>query len=293
MATPVGLKNLYYALLDTDPVGGTPTYQAPVRIVGAIKANINPNAASETLFADDGPMETATALGKIELELETADLPLDVQAVLLGHTRAGGVLYRKAEDIPPWVAIGFKSMKSNGKYRFVWLVKGKFLVPELNHETKKEGITFQTPTIKGVFAKRDSDDVWIKQTDEDDADYTASIGANWFTTVEGTPDTTPPTVTTNILDGDTGVSLSTTVVFTFSETLLTSCINTGNFFLMTASGTTVDGTLAVDATRKIVTFTPDANLVTATDYIAVATVGAKDVAGNSIATNKVVNFTTA
>jgi phi13 family phage major tail protein len=183
MPTQIGLKDLYYSVMTTDPIGGTATYNTPVRIAGAISANINPNPSMETLFADDGPMEVATALGQIELELNVADLPFEVQAALLGHTVSAGVMLRKGSDIPPWVALGFKSLKSNGKYRYVWLTKGKFMVPELNHQTKQDGIEFQTPTINGSFVKRDSDDVWIRQADEDGSGYVASTGTNWFTSV--------------------------------------------------------------------------------------------------------------
>jgi len=180
----IGLKELHYALLTTD-TEATILYATPVKIAGAIQANINPNAANETLFADDGPMETASSLGQIELELIAADIPLDIQAALLGHTiSAKGVLRRSAGDIPPWVAIGFQTLKSNGKYRFVWLLKGKFTQPERKHETRGDKVNFQTPTIKGNFVKRDHDDDWILETDEDTTGYTESIGTGWFTQVD-------------------------------------------------------------------------------------------------------------
>jgi len=178
----IGLKDLHYALLQQDDENGV-VYSAPVRIAGAVQANINPNASLETLFADDGPMETSASMGKIELELIAADFPLEVQAILLGHTVSGGVLKRKASDVPPWVAIGFKSLKSNGKYRFVWLLKGKFNQPEQNHETKGDTVNFQTPTLNGSFVKRDFDDEWIHQTDEDMTNYVDSIGSGWFDAV--------------------------------------------------------------------------------------------------------------
>lgn len=179
----VGLRDLHYAILTSDTASGV-TYQAPVKIIGAIQANINPNPSVETLFADDGPMDTAATLGQIELELIASDFPAEVQAALLGHTLdADGVLHRKASDTPPWVAIGFRSLKSNGKYRYVWLLKGKFMVPEQNHETKGDSINFQTPTLKGVFVKREYDDEWEKQIDEDTTDASSTVISGWFTSV--------------------------------------------------------------------------------------------------------------
>jgi phi13 family phage major tail protein len=175
----IGLKDLYYATLISDASDGA-TYNTPVQIVGAITANINPNSTNATLFADDGPMETASQLGLIELEMNAADIPLSVQKVLLGaDTMTSGVLLKKSTDVPPWVAIGFRSIKSNGNYRYVWLVKGKFREPELNHETKGDAINFQTLTLNGQFVKREYDEVWYKSTDEDGAGY-ADVSATWF-----------------------------------------------------------------------------------------------------------------
>ena len=184
----IGLRNLVYAKMLTDPAYGTgqATYEAPKPIAGAISANVNPNASTETLFADDGPFESATTIGQIEVELNVADLPLEVQAELLGHTYQNGVLIRKAGDVPPWVAIGFKSLKSNGKFRYTWLAKGKFTIPEQNNQTKGDSIEFQTPTIVGSFVKRECDDEWERHIDEDDANFTTTMAQNWFNNPYGT-----------------------------------------------------------------------------------------------------------
>lgn len=177
----IGLRDVYYAVLTQDEVGTGVAYDSPERIIGAITANINPNSSTETLFADDGPMEVATTLGDIELELVVADIPLPVQATLLGHTydASDGTLVKKSEDVPPWVALGFRALKSNGNYRYVWLLKGKFNVPEESHETRGDSIDFQTPTINGSFTRRDYDDEYQRVGDEDETNFS---GVDWFTT---------------------------------------------------------------------------------------------------------------
>ena len=178
--TKVGLDLVYYALLTSDASDGA-VYATPVRLTGGIVANINPNATSGTLFADDGPLEVASQLGMIELELQLADIPLTEQGILLGSDAvASGILYNKSTDTPPWLAIGFKSMKSNGNYRYYWLVKGKFRNIEDNSETKDDSINWQTGTIMGQFVKRDYDDVWKKMADEDESTY-VDAGDDWFT----------------------------------------------------------------------------------------------------------------
>ena len=63
MAT-IGLRDVHYAILQSDTPTGA-TYDTPERLVGAISANVNPNTSSATLFADDGPYDSAsTQIGR-------------------------------------------------------------------------------------------------------------------------------------------------------------------------------------------------------------------------------------
>ena len=185
----VALKDLYYAILTVDTASdNVAQYDTPVLITGLIKANINPNSNIDTLFADDGPYDTASQLGKIALELNVADLSLEQRIALLGKSAlTAGVMFDGSEDSPPWLAIGFKSKKSNGKYRYVWLLKGKFSEPEDNSETQGDTVNFQTPTITGNFVTRECDGNWRKRTDEDVTGYVAATGTNWFTDGPDTP----------------------------------------------------------------------------------------------------------
>jgi phi13 family phage major tail protein len=173
----VGLRDLHYALLTKDDTTGV-TYETPMHMAGAILAKITAKSNTETLYADDGPAETAVALGEIEVELETKDLSLSDQAALLGHTLENGVLLRSAHDLPPYVALGFRSRKSNGKYRYVWIYKGRFELPEQEFKTQEDKPEFQTPKIKATFIKREFDDLWQAMGDEDETGFTA--GATWF-----------------------------------------------------------------------------------------------------------------
>ena len=181
MAT-IGLRDVHYAILSTDTKEGA-SYATPELLSGAIAANVNPNTSSATLFADDGPYDSATTLGEIELELNMADIPPKHAAALLGHTYKNGVLIKKASDQPPYVAIGYRSLKSSGAYRYTWLYKGKFTDGEQANNTKGDSIEYQTPTITGSFVKRDFDDMWQAEADSDDTALGENVIANWFKAV--------------------------------------------------------------------------------------------------------------
>jgi phi13 family phage major tail protein len=177
----IGLRNVVYTKLLTDVVGSEATYGPVKPLAGAISGNINPNSTNDTLFADDGPYEIGTTLGGVTLDLNVADLPLEAQADLFGHTMTTeGILMRKSTDVPPWIAVGFKTLKSNGKYRYTWLNKGKFTIPEQQNETKADKIKFSTPTAKGNFVRRECDDEWERHTDEDATGFTQTTADQWF-----------------------------------------------------------------------------------------------------------------
>ncbi len=184
---PIGLTNLVYAILESDtaPEGTSPgaaVYDESVRVLGAITANFSPNASNDTLFADDGPYETASTLGAMTLELNVADLPPVNRAELLGATYDvnTGLLIHTADDIPPYVAVGMSVKKSNGASRLIWYLKGKFSAPDDNNQTKAESINWNTPTISGNFLKRDADNQWRVSAETDDTNVPEAIKASWF-----------------------------------------------------------------------------------------------------------------
>lgn len=191
MATRIGCDNLVYALMDKEDTATTPpTYKEAEPAIGVMSVNINPNGAQETLFADDGPMETASTLGKIEVEIQKAYLTTKNKAELLGHQidAKGGLVYGDS-DVAPWTAIAFRTLKSNGNYRYLWLYKGKFTEPEDANETKGDSINFQSDTIKGQFTRLNYAYTvngkkvrpWKYEMDQDDESADAATISSWFT----------------------------------------------------------------------------------------------------------------
>jgi tetrahydromethanopterin S-methyltransferase subunit B len=117
---------------------------------------------------------------------------------------------------------------------------------------------------------------------------------NWSFTTGAAPDTNRPTVIATVpANAATGVAINQTVNATFSEAMDPATISTANF-LVTGPGTTpVTGTVAYDVVSKIATFVPASNLAQNTVYRATVTTGAKDLAGNALASNFVWNFASA
>jgi len=120
----------------------------------------------------------------------------------------------------------------------------------------------------------------------------------WTFTTGATADTTAPTVsTTNPADGAVGVCVNKTISATFSEPMDPLTITTSTFTLVSSLGVPVTGLVTYDAQTNIATFNPAVDLTGTppTQYVATivsGTNGAKDLAGNALATNKVTSFTT-
>lgn len=178
----IGLKNLVAVKITKDDVTGT-TYDAEVRKIAlAVQADIKPTVNSGNFYADDQISDTVNQFAEVAVDIEAGHLATADQAYLLGATvNSDGVLEHKSTDQAPYVAIGFMSEKSNGAFRYIWLFKGKFSVPETTNKTKADKPEFSTEKISGVFISRQSDSKWKAQVDSDDETIGANVIAGWFT----------------------------------------------------------------------------------------------------------------
>jgi hypothetical protein len=103
------------------------------------------------------------------------------------------------------------------------------------------------------------------------------------------PKTAPTVLSTIPLNNATSVLFSSVVVLTFSELMDPMTIN-ANTFTLKQGTIVVPGVVVYTGTTA--TFTPSNALGANTIYSATLTTGAKDLAGNAIAANKVLSFTT-
>jgi hypothetical protein len=118
------------------------------------------------------------------------------------------------------------------------------------------------------------------------------LGKNytWNFTTGSIPDVTKPTVTlANPLNSAIGVAVNKLIIITFSEPMDQTTITSLTFTLKQGS-VSVPGAVTYSGTNA--TFTPASNLQYSTVYSGTITTGAKDMAGNALASNYVFSFTT-
>ena len=153
---------------------------------GAIDAQIAPeNADPEVQYYDDVEGDVVYPDPDVKLTMEMADIPLVIQEMAFGNKiDDNGVLVRTASDKPPYFAIGFKSVKSNGKFRYIWLYKVRAKPVTENYATKEGGtITRQTGEVEWTCIKRTHDGRYQAVADEDENGFTATKGATFLQSV--------------------------------------------------------------------------------------------------------------
>lgn len=130
----------------------------------------------------------------------------------------------------------------------------------------------------------------ISNKAKDVAGNAMAMNYSWSFTTAAAPDIVKPTAVSAFpVSSATNVAFSSKPAVTFSEPMDPLSINAAAFTLM--QGTTiVPG--AVTYTGLVATFTPAAILSAGTVYTATITTGAKDLAGNALASNFVWSFTT-
>ena len=192
VSSTVGLKNVVIAPLTTDTDSGH-TYGELQLLAGAIEASITPeNADPDIQYADDIEFDTLYPDPELSFKTKMADVPLAIQEMIFGNNiDDNGVLIRTSTDKPPYFAVGFKSGKSNGKFRFVWLYKVRAKPLTENYATK-EGTTInrQTGEVEWTAIKRTHDSRYQAVADEGENGFTAAMGETFLTSVY-TPSFTP------------------------------------------------------------------------------------------------------
>jgi phi13 family phage major tail protein len=195
----IGLDRIYFALVTADDAtaytGGTPEWLAP-----AATAKVSTTSSSTAQYADDGVFDSSSSEGESVVDIEVTNVPLITAAKLLGKTfnATNGMMVDGSSANPPDCALSFRSKKSNGKYKYIQYLKGKFSMSEEEFATLEASPAPKTAKLKYTAfntihpfqtAVGKTETVRRVTVDEDQA-ASATVIANWFTAVQ-----VPPTVT--------------------------------------------------------------------------------------------------
>ncbi len=179
----IGVDNFHIAKMLNDPVSGKATYDEVISFPWLRSVSIEPQSDDATLYADNQAVDTANVTSRYTLTIDTATLPLEYKALLLGHTIENGVMTVTSGDNAPYFAIMFETTKRNGKKRYVKFLKVRFSEPSETAQTKEEGVTYNTPSMTATAIYR-NDKKAIYQADEEADGYVSTTGDNWYASVD-------------------------------------------------------------------------------------------------------------
>ena len=293
----VGLDQVYVAEVTVDSASAytadTPEYLAP-----AADAAAEPSTSQEMQYADDKPFDVVTGEGETKITLTFTNVPFEMVAKLLGKTfdSASGRMFDEGSgSIPPDFALSFRSMRSNGSYRYFQYLKGKFSAPKDEAQTvgasktpKSQQLVYTAVNTIHKFDLGGTADQSVKRVVGDD-DATNFSGTSWFSQVQ-----TPVAVAPSALalsssvptDGASGISVSADLTLTFNNAIKGV---TGIMLLLASDASVIAGSISLDATKKIVTINPTSSLSgSSTAYIIAYAV--EDIYGQTL--SAAVNFTT-
>ena len=181
----IGVKDLVIAPLTVD-TEETLTYGALQKVAGAIEVTITPeNADPDVQYADDQEFDVLYPDPELTFSTNMADIPLAIQEMIFGNTiDENGVLIRSSTDTPGYFAVGFRSEKTNHKFRYVWLYKVR-AKPLTETYATKEGstITRQTGQVEWTAIKRTHDGLYQAIADEGENGFEAADAAAFLQTV--------------------------------------------------------------------------------------------------------------
>lgn len=137
-----GVDNLVYAEVtgdDNETEGGYVTgIVKPLSPVATISKSTE--SSSEAHYYDNQPMLVINSEAADEITLTVAPPDLKTYAELVGKDfdETTGMMI-DCERATKYFAIGYRTKGTDGKYRYVWRLKGSFAIPEETNETENDG----------------------------------------------------------------------------------------------------------------------------------------------------------
>lgn len=283
-----GLKNAHYAKITVGEDGGI-TYGTPKALPGSVEIALDPRGDMTEFYADDILYYSASNNQGYDGTLTIANIPEDFAIDILGEEKdeTDLVITEKANATGSPFALMFEFTGDVKAVRHV-MYNCTASRPSVGSSTKTDSVEPNTNELTFVASARPSDyAVKTKTTIKTPAE----IYNNWYNKVYEKI-TEALTVTVSPVDDASNIIVDSNIVWTFNKTLNVADAIKSNFLIIGTNGEEVAGELAIDDTKKIVTFNPTSNLANSATYIATALKTIRGADGSTLAANNITNFTT-
>lgn len=179
----VGIKDFHFAI--ATELDGAITYGTPKPIKDIQRISIQPSTSTDKYYADDNTADILDSFDGATVSADFYGVAYKIISEISGsEIDSNGVIVEKGLDEAPYIAIGFRSLKRNKKYRYVWLVYGKKTTHNEEMETVKEKQDPKSMTLPFEFITSPETNIWKYTVDEEDlSEGLTDIETKWFAKV--------------------------------------------------------------------------------------------------------------
>lgn len=108
-------------------------------------------------YGDNKTAEMAVSSGDISVSSQFHTIPMEDKKVLLGLETSNGLTAIGSGDNAPYVGVIFAKTHEDGSREYVGLPKGLFTRPNIEGETKEDGVEFSSEEMEAQFMDRKVD----------------------------------------------------------------------------------------------------------------------------------------
>lgn len=149
-----GVDEFYYAQLDETSTAVTLGTPERVKFLQNITVEMPQEAVRA--YGDNTTAEIAVASGNTTVTSAFHKIPEEDKQVLFGLEKSADGLYAYgSDDTPPYVACVFAKTYEDGSKEYVGLTKGIFLRPNIEGQTKQDGVDFSSEEMSAEFMDRE------------------------------------------------------------------------------------------------------------------------------------------
>ena len=137
-----GVDNLVYAEVtgDDNEVSGGYTTGTVKTLSPVATIAKSTDSSNEAHYYDNNPMIVVSSEAADEITLTVAPPSLETLAEITGKSfDANTGMMVDGERVVKYFAIGYRTKGTDGKYRYVWRLKGTFGIPDEQNETENDG----------------------------------------------------------------------------------------------------------------------------------------------------------
>lgn len=290
-------KETYVYSLTEDNSSSTtgPTYGSGKQVIGIQSISFTLNASQEQLPGDDVILGVEASDDAVEISCEYSKIHHDALVVLKGGAVVADGTTSNWGYYPGDTTVYFKLQTRVTKIgkpggdnvlTFYKVSAGSIEFGVENKAFRTNSFSAQALPIDSTISFGGSDRHLVLN------DLERATAAS----IAPSNDTTAPTISARSpADADTGVAVDANIVWTLSEELDPNYVTTDSVVVQTATGTMIAGTVTLvnNGASTTITFNPTSNLGAATAHVATLLSTVRDTAGNRLAANDTINFTTA